>query len=106
MQAMIDRDGDGAEVGRRLLWQSDKLFDSWHKVRVGTVQRSTSVQTVAWLRPMVRPRLERGAVCACQTTAMTCGELLQLWDCLWTFTRVEGVEPTNNGAARARWGTP
>jgi len=26
---------------------------------------------------------------------------LRLWDCLWTFTRVEGVEPTNNAAERA-----
>ena len=59
---MIDRDGDGAEVGRRLLWQSNKLFESWHKVRDGTIQRSTFLQTVAWLRPMVRSSLERGAV--------------------------------------------
>jgi transposase len=101
MQAMIDRDGDGAEVGRRLLWQSDKLFDAWHKVRDGTIQRSTFLQTVARLRPMVRSSLERGAVCACPKTATTCGELLRLWDCLWTFTRVEGVEPTNNAAERA-----
>ena len=50
---------------------------------------------------MVRSSLERGAVCACPKTATTCGELLRLWDCLWTFTRVEGVEPTNNAAERA-----
>src|SRR5436305_1862282 len=30
-QAMIDRDGEGAEVGRQLLWQSNKSFESWHK---------------------------------------------------------------------------
>ncbi len=101
MQAMIDRDGDGAEVGRRLLWQSDKLFEAWHKVRDGTIRRSTFLQTVAWLRPMVRSSLERGSGCACPKTATTCGELLRLWDCLWTFTRVEGVEPTNNAAERA-----
>ena len=64
-QAMIDRDGDGAEVGRQLLWQSNKLFESWHKVRDGTIQRSTFLQTVAWLRPMVRSSLERGSRCAC-----------------------------------------
>jgi len=101
MQAMIDRDNDGAEVGRQLLWQSNKLFESWHKVRDGTIRRSTFLQTVAWLRPMVRSSLERGAVRACPKTATTCGELLRLWDCLWTFTRVEGVEPTNNAAERA-----
>src|SRR5262249_43213197 len=57
--------------------------------------------TVSWLRPMVRSSLERGAVCACPKTATTCGELLRLWECLWTFTRVAGVEPTNNAAERA-----
>src|SRR3954447_23346486 len=78
-----------------------KLFEAWHKVRDGTIRRSTFLQTVAWLRPMVRSSLERGAVCACPRTATTCAELLRLWDCLWTFTRVEGVEPTNNAAERA-----
>src|SRR5213079_1686639 len=63
--------------------------------------RSTFLQNVAWLRPMVRSSLERGSVCACPKTAATCGELLRLWDCLWTFTRVDGVEPTNNAAERA-----
>jgi transposase len=101
MQAMIDRGGDGAEVGRRLLWQSDKLFEAWHKARDGTIRRSTFLQTVAWLRPMVRSSLERGAACACPKTATTCAELLRLWECLWPFTRVEGVEPTNNAAERA-----
>jgi transposase len=100
-QAMIDRDGDGAEAGRQLLWQSNKLFESWHKVRDGTIQRSTFLQTVGWLRPMVRSSLERGSRCACAKTAATCSELLRLWDCLWTFTRVDGVEPTNNAAERA-----
>ena len=101
MQAMIDRDGDRAEIGRRLLWQSDKLFEAWRKVRDGAIRRSTFLQTVAWLRPMVRSSLERGSQCACAKTATTCGELLRLWECLWTFTRVEGVEPTNNAAERA-----
>jgi transposase len=50
---------------------------------------------------MVRSSLERGSRCACAKTAATCGELLRLWECLWTFTRVEGVEPTNNAAERA-----
>lgn len=98
---MVDRGGDGAEVGRRLLWQSGKLFEAWHKARDGTTRRSTFLQTVSWLRPMVRSTLERGATCACPKTATTCAELLKLWDCLWTFTRVEGVEPTNNAAERA-----
>src|SRR4030095_5103012 len=30
-----------------------------------------------------------------------CRELTKWWAALWTFARVEGVEPTNNGSARA-----
>ena len=59
-QAMIDRDGDGEDVGRELLWQSDKLFEYWHKVRDGTIRRSTFLQAISWLRPMVRSALGRG----------------------------------------------
>ncbi len=28
-------------------------------------------------------------------------ELLKQWECLWTFVRVPGVEPTNNAGERA-----
>ena len=30
-----------------------------------------------------------------------CRELTKWWPALWTFARVEGVEPTNNVAERA-----
>jgi transposase len=30
-----------------------------------------------------------------------CRALTKWWAALWTFARVEGVEPTNNGAERA-----
>src|SRR5262249_55670183 len=33
--------------------------------------------------------------------AALCRELKKWWPALWTFARVEGVEPTNNGAERA-----
>ena len=100
-QALIDRADDGAEVGRRLLWRSDELFEAWHKVRDGAIQRSTFLQTVAWLRPMVRSTLGRGAASACPETATTRAASLRLWDCLWTFMWVEGAEPADNAAERA-----
>ena len=39
--------------------------------------------------------------CGCARTAGTCRELLAGETHLWTFVRVEGVEPTNNDAERA-----
>jgi transposase len=53
------------------------------------------------LRFSFRADLRRGVACSCAKTAGTCRELLAGEAHLWTFVRVEGVEPTNNDAERA-----
>ena len=98
---MIDRGGEAGEVGRRLLGHSDALFEWWHRVRDATLARSSFQTYVATMRPFLREDLERGAACACPKTAGTCRELLAGERHLWTFVRVEEVEPTNNDAERA-----
>ena len=55
---------------------------------------------VAPLRATVCEELERGTRCACPKTAATCRELLQVEPALWTFVRVEGIDPTNKAAER------
>lgn len=100
-QAMIDRGGEAAEVGRRLMEHSDALFGWWYRVRDGTLARSSLRLYVSWLRPCLKGDLERGAACGCAKTAGTCRELLAGEAHLWTFVRVEGTEPTNNDAERA-----
>ncbi len=100
-QAMIDRGGESAEVGRLLLGHSERLFDWWHRVRDGTMARATLRSKVAMMRFSLREDLRRGVKCGCARTAGTCRELLAGESHLWTFVRVEGVEPTNNDAERA-----
>jgi len=100
-QAMIDRGGEFAEVGRLLLGHSERLFDWWHRVRDGTMARGTLRSKVAMMRFSFREDLRRGVKCGCVKTAGTCRELLAGEPHLWTFVRVEGVEPTNNDAERA-----
>jgi transposase len=100
-QAMVDRGGESAEVGRRLLAHSERLFDWWHRVRDGTMARATLQSHVAMLRFAFRDDLRRGEACGCAKTAGTCRELLAGETHLWTFVRVEGIEPTNNDAERA-----
>jgi transposase len=56
---------------------------------------------IAEQRPWLRDLLGRGIACGCTRTAGVCRELLNLEPALWTFLRVEGVEPTNNAAERA-----
>jgi transposase len=100
-QAMVDRGGESAEVGRLLLGHSERLFDWWHRVRDGTMARDTLRPKVAMIRFSFREDLRRGVASGCSKTAGARRELLAGEPHLWTFVRVEGVEPTNNDAERA-----
>jgi transposase len=100
-QAMVDRGGEAAEVGRQLLEYSRQVFECWHRVRDGTMARATLRTDVSIPRILFRSVLEEGVACGCARTAGTCRELLSGEAHLWTFVRVEGVEPTNNDAERA-----
>lgn len=101
-QAMIERGGDAARVGKALQGHADVLFEWWYRVRDGTGARSTFHGNVMrLLRPEFRVDLESGTACGCAKTAATCRELLKVEKSLWTFVRHEGIEPTNNAAERA-----
>jgi transposase len=100
-QAMVDRARAGSIIGEELLCCAEDLFTWWHRIRDGTLSRSTFQRYVAELRPWVRSQLEAGRACSCAKTAGTCREILAVEPALWTFVRVEGVEPTNNAAERA-----
>ena len=99
-QAMIDRGGPGQAAGEALLEHASVLFAWWHWVRDGTWKRSTLQSAVRTLRASFKMELERGSQNACPKTAATCRELLMREAALWTFVRVEGIEPTNNSAER------
>src|SRR5262249_16049744 len=64
-------------------------------------QRSTLRNYIDSQRPWLRDLLGRGARGGCAKTAAFCTNLLGLEPALGTFTRAEGVEPTNNAAERA-----
>jgi len=100
-QAMVDRNNAGSAIGEELLCCAQDLFNWWQRVRDGTLARSTMRQYMGKVRALVREALEQGVVCGCAKTAATCAELLKKEPALWTFARVEGVEPTNNAAERA-----
>jgi transposase len=52
------------------------------------------------VQAIVRVLLERGARRYDPAQSWS-ANVLALWDALWTFVTVEGVEPTNNAAERA-----
>jgi transposase len=100
-QAMIDRGGAGEATGRALLRLSQRLFRWWHRLRDGAIDRQRFQTIAARLRREVKAALEGGLVCGCAKTAATCFEILKVEEGLWTFARVEGIEPTNNASERA-----
>src|SRR5215471_10122019 len=100
-QAMIDRQNSGTPFGKRLLDLSDRMFAWWHRVRDGTLARSSFRVYISGLRAAVREALAQGAGCGCPKTAATCRNLTANESKLWTFVWHEGVEPTNNAAERA-----
>jgi transposase len=100
-RAMVDRGGPAGPIGHELLCFVEDLFLDWHRVRDGTIQRATLRRVIDGWRPAFRGVLERGVTCGCAKTAAVCRSLLAWEPALWTFTRVDGVEPTNNAAERA-----
>jgi transposase len=101
-QAMIDRADGGAPVGGDLLMLADILLRKWKRVRDGTLSRGGFRRRyLGWVRAQVRAALRRGEGCGSAATAGTCRELLAVERSLYTFARIEGVEPTNNAAERA-----
>jgi len=100
-EAMVDRGGESAQIGKLLQGRVEQMFAWWHRVRDGTLKRSSFQVYMVQLKAQVRLYLWSGQHCAHPQTASTCGEILRVEAALWTFVSQEGVEPTNNAAERA-----
>jgi transposase len=100
-EAMRGRSGASEKIGEALLAQAHQMFTWWHRVRAGTLQRSTFRSYMTPLRREVERLLEAGSRCGVSKTEGTCRDILKRREALWTFVQVAGVEPTNNGAERA-----
>jgi transposase len=100
-EAIRGRGGTSEAMGEALLGQAHQMFTWWHRVREGTLKRSTFRSYMTPLRHEVERLLEAGSQCGVAKTEGTCREILKRRQALWTFVQVEGVEPTNNLSERA-----
>ena len=94
----------GAEAtatGKALVEQTKLMFRWWREFREGGLARSGFQERMTPLMERVQALLEEGTACGHKKTAGRCRKILELRAALWTFVRVEGVEPTNNVAERA-----
>jgi transposase len=99
-QALVDRGGESERIGRALLDQVEKMFGLWHRIRDGTLSRTGFQTAMQPIQARVGDLLREGTTLSCDKTRHTCENILKLEVALWTFVRVEGVEPTNNSAER------
>jgi transposase len=100
-QALVDRGGEAEPIGRWGLAEIERLFALWHRFRAGECDRPELKRRLIPLQARLGRLLRRGQASPDRKAAGLCRELTKWWPALWTFARVEGVEPTNNGAERA-----
>lgn len=98
--AISERGGASKRIANALLDETERMFEWWHRVRDGTLARSTFRVYMRSVRCRVEALLTEGAAVVHPKTAKTCANILKSADALWTFVFVEGVEPTNNTAER------
>jgi len=101
INAIAERGGDSERLGNALLDEVHRMFHWWHRVRDGTLARSTFQSYMRPLMKRVEDLFAVGAELPHPRTSRTCSKILKLKDALWTFVRIEGVEPTNNAAEHA-----
>jgi transposase len=76
-----------------------RMFETWHRVRDGTVAEVTAA--LAASRDDIHGLLSTGRQSEVGRVRKLCEALLRREVSLWTFTRRHDVEPTNNAAERA-----
>lgn len=95
------RDPKVKAIGLALIAEKDQMFVWWHRVRDGTLARSTFQRQMRPLQRRVADLLEDALRSSCDKTKRTCLRLLQNSHALWTFVYRDGIEPTNNTGERA-----
>jgi transposase len=76
-QKIADSKSEVAVIGKSLLEWTQHLFKLWHRVRDGTLERSSFARYVSSIRREIRVLLEQGAACADTKIAGMCKKLLR-----------------------------
>jgi transposase len=100
-QALVDRAGEAEPIGRWGLAEIERRFALWHRFQARQFDRQELRRRVIPLQARLGRLLRRGRANSDRKAAALCRALAKWWAALWTFARVDGVEPTNNGAEQA-----
>ena len=78
-----------------------KIFKLWHLYHEGSISWAKFKRDVTPMSEQFDAYVLRGVFSGNTKLKGMCEGLYENRDWLWTFTRVEGIEPTNNTAERA-----
>ena len=98
---LAERYGAETRWAHQLLDWTDDLFLLWHLYKEGWLDLVALQQGLLPVRQAMQEALQAGVTSPHDKRASFSRELLAHWEALWTFSRVEGIEPTNNAAERA-----
>jgi transposase len=104
-KAMKESGPDGEAIGTALRKEANAMFRLWHRFRkwkerqekVGVKISMTVLESqMERIRKRIKALLEEGE----KRGVPKCAPILKAEEMLWTFTKEEGIEPTNNAAER------
>ncbi|MCP4293581.1 MAG: transposase, partial [bacterium] len=99
-QAFVDYGGSSAQIGAGLLSKTELMFAWWYKLKDGEISRTEFQKEMKTIRPEIVNLLKEGAAGGHKKMAGSCAHILKFEPALWTFIKVEDIEPTNNEAER------
>jgi transposase len=99
-QKWLDHGGEGVVIGQAGLDAVKRIFELWRDFRQGVMDRPTLRVAMEPVCQELHLALEAGQHCADKRVGLFCRKILAVYVALWTFLRIEGVEPTNNHAER------
>ena len=99
-QKWLDRGGGGVAVGAAGLAAVKRIFELWRDFRRGAIDRPTLAAATKPVQEELQRMLKTHGDCADKRVRCFCRKILAVFPALWTFTRIDDVEPTNNHAER------
>jgi transposase len=96
----LERGGESEPIGQAGVDISREVFGLWRDFCQRKLTRGELAAKAEPLKQRMRRTLERGAASGIAKTAGLCRGLLKREQAMWNWTRVPGLEPTNNLAER------
>lgn len=99
-QKLYDLGGTGKRLAEAFLLEIDELFSLWHQHQDETITKEKFSARMNLLKSRFSKLMDQALKNADNSVYEICDSLDNMWEALWTFSIVPGVEPTNNSAER------